>query len=153
MYEHAELLRLESQLTVPTRSRAHLSDLWFTVAWGARSSEWAEGFEVVSVRHNVPVTSSGRVELVPMSVRQGWIVSRGVDLSLYAPADVETIVRGLVAQVNAEVDSPLSTTGSHTKAATWSHRFGAALRASGNAGAGMVSAPRRRAEVDVPSHG
>ena len=153
MYEHAEVLRLESQLTVPTRSRAHLSDLWFAMAWGARSPEWAEGFQIVAARHNVPVTAAGRVELVPMSERQGWVVARGVDLSVYATAEIETIVRGLVAQVNVDLYSPPASAGSRPTAATWSRRFGTALRASGNAVAGMVSAPGQRAEADASSRG
>ena len=78
MIKHAEVIRLESQLTVPTRNRSHLSDLWIAIAWCARLSEWVTKFEPVAERHNVPMTAAGKVQLVPMSDRQGWIVARGV---------------------------------------------------------------------------
>ena len=153
MREHAEVVRLESQLTVPTRNRAHLSDLWIAIAWRARLSEWATEFDTVAERHNVPVTAAGKVHLVPMSDRQGWIVARGVDLTLYSPADIEAIVRGLVAQVNGAMDPPSANAGAAQVAPRWSHRIRSAVQASGNAALGMVPDARLRAEADASSRG
>ena len=151
MHEHAEVIRLESQLTVPTRNCAHLSDLWIAIAWSAGSTEWALEFAMVAEGHNVPVTGAGRVELVPMSDRQGWIVARGVDLALYSPADVEAIVRGLVAQINGAMTSPSVTAKPDRTAGKWSQMLRSAVQASGNAALGMVPDPRPRAEADAPS--
>ena len=153
MHEHAEVIRLEAQLTVPTRNRAHLSDLWIAIAARTRLTEWAEGFEAVAVSHNVPATAAGRVQLVPMGDRQGWIVARGVDLSLYSPADVEAIVRGLVARVNGALDLPLASAASAPSATSWSHRIRSAVQAGGNAARGMVSDTNGRVHVDASSRG
>ena len=153
MIEHAEVIRLESQLTVPTRNRAHLSDLWIAIAWCARLTEWAREFEIVAERHNVPVTAAGKVHLVPMSDRQGWIVARGVDLSLYSSEHIEAIVRGLVAEVNSAISPPTANAGTAPSATTWSHRIRSAVQASGSAAMGMVPVPRRRAEADATSRG
>ena len=151
MQEHAEVIRLESQLTVPTRNRAHLSDLWVAISWHPRLSEWAEEFERIAEGFNVPATAAGKVQLVPMSERQGWIVSRGVDLALYSPADVEAIVRGLVAQINGAMTSSSVAAKPTRIAGKWSHMLRSALQASGNAALGMVPDPRPRAEADAPS--
>lgn len=153
MHEHARVIRLESQLTVPTRNRAHLSDLWFAVAWHARLSEWSQEFEAVAERHNVPVTAAGKVNLVPMSDRQGWIVARGVDLKLNSSADIEAIVCGLVAQVNGAMDTPSANPVAASSGAKWSQRIRSAVQAGGNAALGMVPNPRPRAEVDASSRG
>ena len=153
MHEHAEVIRLEAQLTVPTRNRAHLSDLWIAIAARTRLTEWAEGFEAVAVSHNVPATAAGRLQLVPMSDRQGWIVARGVDLSLYSPADIEAIVRGLVARVNGSLESPLAIAGSAPSATSWSDRIRSAVHASGNAAKGMVTDTRGRVQVDASARG
>ena len=153
MREHAEVVRLESQLTVPTRNRAHLSDLWIAIAWRARLSEWAMQFETVADCHNMPVTAAGKVHLVPMSERQGWIVARGVDLTVYSPADIEAIVRGLVAQVNGAMDPPSANAVVAQVVPRWSHRVRSVMQASGNAALGMVPDARLRPEADVSSRG
>jgi hypothetical protein len=153
MIEHAEVIRLESQLTVPTRNCAHLSDLWIAIAWCARLTEWAREFDRVAERYNVPVTAAGKVHLVPMSDRQGWIVARGVDLSFYSPEDIEAIVRGLVAEVNGAISPPAFNASAASSSSTWSHRIRSAVQASGSAAMEMVPDPRRRAEADAPSRG
>lgn len=150
---HAEVIRLESQLTVPTRNRAHLSDLWVAISWHARLSEWVEEFERVAQGHNVPATAAGRVQLVPMSERQGWIVSRGVNLTLYSPADIEAIVRGLVAKVNLAMSSPSIATKPDRSGGKWSYMLRSAVQAGGKAALGMVPDARLRAEADASSRG
>lgn len=151
MQEHAEVIRLESQLTVPTRNRAHLFDMWVAISFHPRLSEWAEEFARSAEAHNVPATAAGKVQLVPMSERQGWVVSRGVDLALYSPADVEAIVRGLVAQINGAMTSPSAAAKPARTAGKWSHMLRSTVQASGNAVLGMVPGPHQRAEAVAPS--
>ena len=153
MIERAEVIRLESQLTVPSRDRAQLSDLWIAVAWCARLTDWAREFETVAERYNVPATAAGRVQLVAMSDRQGWIVARGVDLALYSPADIESTVRGIVDDVNGAIRRVSSSTVTAPSAKSWSKRIRSAVQASGSAAMGMVPEARPRTEADAPSRG
>ena len=153
MIEQAEVIQLESQLTVPTRDRAHLSDLWIAIAWCPRLTDWAREFDRVAERHNVPVTAAGMVHLVSMSDRQGWIVARGVDLALYSPTDIEAIVRGLVTEVNGAINSPPASPGAAPSAITWSNRIRSAVQAGGSAAIGMVPDPHRRVDAEATSRG
>lgn len=153
MLEHAEVIRLESQLTVPTRNHAHLSDLWIAIASRIRLAVWAEAFSRVADGYDARMTGAGTVQLVCMSDQRGWVVARGVDLRLRSPSDVEASVRDLVKLANGVVgtthaSSPVPPSQTQSR---WGTRFRAALKTSGDAALVVVDAPRRRPKIDTSS--
>src|SRR4051794_25947745 len=100
MFEPAEVVRLEVQLTVSTRHHAHLVDLWVSMRWTTGFAEWTREFAEVVARHNALQSSVSMLQVVQMSEHQGWIVARGVNVAAVQPGDVEDLVRRVVAQVN-----------------------------------------------------
>ena len=97
MFAQAHVLRLEEQLTVPTRDRTNLVDLWFSLGWNAGLEKWAREFATNADGHNSTPKASGILQLVPMSERGGWIVARGVDLTRISRLEMEVLVGKLVA--------------------------------------------------------
>ena len=146
MQEHAEVIRLESQLTVPTRDRNHLSDLWIAIKTSTRLAVWAEAFARMAVTYD-----AGTLQLVRMSDQRGWVVARGVDLRLHSPADVETKVRELVALANRATGASVATSPVVPSVTPWGVRVGSVLRASGNAARFVVAASPPRRKIDASS--
>src|SRR5437899_9109242 len=101
MVEQAEVLRIEDQLTVPSRLDPRLADVWISVKWPALNPAWLSEFAVVAGPHGEALSSRGSFEVVPFSVTHGWIVARGVDLSRARRSALDELVRTLVNETNA----------------------------------------------------
>ena len=93
MHEHVEVIRLESQLTVPTRNHPHLSDVWIAIATQTPLSEWTNAFKRITASNRALTVGAGSVQLVCMSDRRGWIVARGTDLRRCSLSDLEAWCR------------------------------------------------------------
>ena len=131
MQNQAEVVRLESQLTVPTRNKSHLSDLWIAISCTDSLVAWAAEFERVMTREQKSDGSPGTFEVVAMSERQGWVVARGADLTMHGSADIETMVRSVVARVNVGVVPLPSTESTPTAGVRWT-RIADFLQPGGN---------------------
>ena len=153
MQEHAEVVRLEPQLTVPTRNRAHLSDVWIAIASHSRLTVWADALQSVSDSYHTRRNGAGTVQLVCMSDHRGWIVERGVDLRLCSTSDVEKSVRELVTLANRAVRPRSVRSPSVQHEARWGYRVRLALEASRNAAMIVAAVPVRRAKVDASTAG
>jgi hypothetical protein len=100
MLNRAEVVRFESQLTVPTRDRAHLSDLWIAVSCRTGFASWAAEFVRIAPGNGAAGPTAGTLQVVAMSAHKGWVVARGVDLSIHGDDEIEEMVRSVVARVN-----------------------------------------------------
>ncbi len=152
MFELAEVTGIEEHLTVPSRHHAKLTDLWVAVSWESGWTEWATEFADVATRHNNLRSSTGMLQLFPTSERNGWIVARGVNLRAVARVDVEALVRGVVAQVNARM-SAMSITSSHDGVgrSAWTLRVRDAVLLGGSALLGIARESLRPTERDAAS--
>ena len=101
MVEHAEIVRIESQLTIPSRHYPHLRDYWISIAWKAGNDQWMRAFADIAAPVDAVPTAYGSLSVVPLSPAKGWIVARGVDGKLVRPTDLEAKVRALASEVNA----------------------------------------------------
>lgn len=152
MIELAEVVGLEEQLTVPTRNQAHLVDLWIAMRWTSVRTEWTKAFADVAQRHSAQSSCAGSLHVVTMSDRQGWIVARGVDCKALRASDVESLVRGLVAQVNVGIAAPAERDHRLLRQ-TWPVRLRALTALGGAVVGGFLPASRRRSEADAASGG
>jgi hypothetical protein len=145
----AEVVRFESQLTVPTRDRAHLSDLWIAVFCRSGFGSWAAEFGRIVLAKESAGTSAGALQVVAMSAHQGWVVARGVDLRIHDVDEVEARVRKVVARVN--LGAPASPHGeSPLLSASRRSRFDAPAMEGTSAWRRMFS-PRPASAVDALS--
>ena len=142
MHEQAEVVGLEQQLTVPTRNTPHFVDLWFALRWQGIHPEWTEEFWMEAERHNSLHLPVGTLDLVHMGERQGWVVARGVARAAVTPSDVESLVRGIVAKVNARNTKTADALPQSTQP-TWSDRVRTSV-ASGAGLLGLLTAARDR---------
>lgn len=147
MQNLAEVVRFESQLTVPTRNRSHLSDLWIAISCTKSLVAWAAEFERVVTRQATSDGTSGTLEVVAMSERQGWVVARGVDLTMHGSTDIEEMVQSVVARVNLGV-VPLPTPESVPSVAVPWTRIAAFLQSGGIVDR-QKSASRTGAAIDA----
>lgn len=149
MFAQAHVLRLEEQLTVPTRDRGNLVDLWFSLGWNAGLEKWAHAFASITDGHNSTPQASGTLQLVPMSERGGWIVARGVDLTRVSRLEIEALIGKLVAEVNSrfaeEVESAVER---RTPTRSWPGRVRASMETGGSILGALLPAGRPRAVVD-----
>ena len=58
--QHVEVIRLESQLTVPTRDHANLSDVWIAIASRSRLVKWADALDRVAASSKTMTTGAGQ---------------------------------------------------------------------------------------------
>ena len=149
MQNQAEVVRLESQLTVPTRDRSHLSDLWIAIACTESLAEWAVEFSEMVSRDRDPNDASGTLQVVALSERKGWLVARGVDLSAHDSADIEDKVRSVVTRVNLGVATSPAV-DSAPSPMPWS-RVGAVMQSRGNSVRRLLSSSRPGPAVDAMS--
>jgi hypothetical protein len=152
MHEHAQVLQLESQLTVPTRNRTHLSDVWVAIASGTHLTLWAEALQRVADSYDTRRSGTGTMQLVRMSDQRGWIVARGVDLRLCSPSDVEETVRDLITLANRAAGAQVTNSPAAPSATKWAYRIRSALWAGGNT-AMIVAAPPRGTKIEASSAG
>ena len=89
MVVHAEIVRLESQLTIPSRHLPHLRDFWISVSWNSDNARWASAFADLVTLDGAAPTAFGAFSVEPLSPNKGWIVARGVDGKLVRPEDLE----------------------------------------------------------------
>ena len=101
MLDHAEVVGLEEQLTVPARHRPELVDLWISVRWNAPDQGWSAAFQTLALEEAASLSPSGFFQIVSLSERQGFIVARCTNAKFIQPRDVESLVRGLVRRTNA----------------------------------------------------
>jgi hypothetical protein len=152
MPELAEVVGLEEQLTVPTRNRAHLVDLWIALEWKAGRAEWTKEFTMAARRYNALSSSVGALHLIPMTDRQGWIAARGVNLGEVSQGEVETVARRLVAQVNAVMSVPPADTHQRPRIDLL-QRWRTSVLLFGSNALGFRLVPRRRGDADIASTG
>ena len=150
MQNQAEVVRLETQLTVPTRNRSHLSDLWFAISCTTSLASWGAEFGRILPCEETPRGSSGTLEVVVMSERQGWVVARGVDLTVHGINAIEEMVRLVVGRVNTGVSTSLAAESIPLATPPWS-RIGVAVQAGGNAVWRRFSPSRPSQAVDAIS--
>jgi hypothetical protein len=150
MQNQAEVVRLESQLTVPTRNRSHLSDVWIAISCTESIAEWAAEFSAVVPRQWDPEDAPGTLQVVAMSERKGWLVARGVDLSAHDIADIEDKVRSVVARVNLGVASSPTVDSAPALPLPWS-RVGAGMQSGGSSVRRLLSSSRPGPAVDAMS--
>ena len=150
MVVHAEILRLESQLTIPSRHHPHLRDFWISVSWTSDNARWASAFADIATLVGAAPTAFGAFSVEPFSLNKGWIIARGVDGKLVRPEDLEAKVRELAAEVNARLSEAPMLGDRSVTVDGWPEVVRVRL-AKANAlvsGLGLAS-PRR--DVDVPS--
>ena len=147
MQNQAEVVRFESQLTVPTRNRSHLSDLWIAISCTKSLAAWANEFCAILGREQDRGDTSGTLEVVAMSERKGWVVARGVDLSAHGTAAIEENVRLVVTRVNHGVPSSPTVDSVPSSTPPWS-RIGVIMQAGGNALRGRLSSSQTLPAVD-----
>ena len=150
MQNQAEVVQLESQLTVPSRNRSHLSDLWIAISCTENLAAWAAEFNAIVSGSEDREATSGTLQVVAMSERTGWVVARGVDLSTHDSAHVEKNVRSVVMRVNRGV-APLPTVDSNSTPTPQSWSIGATLRSGGNVVRRLLSSSRTGPAVDAMS--
>ena len=146
MQNQAEVVRLESQLTVPSRHRAHLSDLWIAISCTESLPSWGAEFGTVVGRQVPLVNTAGTLEVVAMTERQGWIVARGVDLSRHGNTDIEEMVRSVVARVNVGTALVPAVKDTSSARLPWT-RIAAAFQ-SGRSMARQASVPQPTVAID-----
>ena len=113
MVEHAEIVRIESQLTIPSRHYPHLRDYWISISWKAGNEQWVRAFADVAASFDAMPTAFGSLSVEPLSPAKGWIVARGVDGKLVRPSDLEKKVRELASEVNERLaEAPMLETRS-----------------------------------------
>lgn len=152
MHVQAQVLRLEEQLTVPSRNRPHLLDLWFSLGWNAGLEEWAREFALVSEGQNTTSQSSGTLELVPMTERGGWIVARGVDLARASRQDIEVHVGRIVTEVNSRCAARAEVAVERPRPTrSWSGRVRSSLEAGSSILGALRPAGRARTATDSAS--
>ena len=150
MIAHAQIVRLESQLTVPSRYHPHLRDFWISVAWTSDNARWASAFGDVITLVDAAPPAFGTFSVEPLSPNKGWIVARGVDGKLVRPEDLEAKVRELTAEVNARLaEAPML--GQHSVTVeSWSRMVRVRLAKASAVVSGLgLSSPRR--DVDATS--
>ena len=149
MLGQAHVLRLEDQLTVPTRDRIHLVDLWFSLGRNAGLEKWAREFATIADGHNSTPRASGILQLVPMSERGGWIVARGVDLTRVSRREMETLVGKLVAGVNARcVEATEAAVERQKPTRSWPERVRASMETGGSILGALLPVGRPRTVID-----
>jgi hypothetical protein len=151
MFEPAEVVRLEVQLTVSTRNHAHLVDLWISMEWTTGFAEWTKEFADVVQRHSAVQSSVSLLQVVQMSEHQGWIVARGVNAASVAPSDVEALVRKVVAQVNARGHATPPNIDPPQFRRTWPERLRSTIATGSALLVGLLASPRRRDQADIAS--
>jgi hypothetical protein len=98
-----EVVRIEDQLTVPSRIDARLADVWISVKGPSLNPVWHSEFAAVAASQGAALSARGSFEFVSLSAHQGWIVARGVDLSRARKAALDELVRRLVTETNARM--------------------------------------------------
>jgi hypothetical protein len=102
----AEVVGIEDQLTVPSRTCAPFVDVWISIRRSSAGVAWERLFtSLVDARYAGP-PGVASFEVVPFTERRGWIVARGVNESATSRRAMEEQVRALVCEVNGMFSSP-----------------------------------------------
>ena len=150
MQNQAEVVRFESQLTVPTRSNSRLSDLWVAISCTNGVMAWAPEFRAALSNDRQTAATAGTLEVVAMSERQGWVVARGVDLSAHDSAEIVDKVRAVVMRANLRAPTTTAVEIAPSSPLPWS-RLGAVLKSGGHTARRHVSSSRVGPAVDAVS--
>ena len=150
MQNQAEVVRFESQLTVPTRSNSRLSDLWVAISCTNGVMEWAPEFRAALSNDRQTAVTAGTLEVVAMSERQGWVVARGVDLSAHDSSEIVDKVRSVVVRANLGALREPAVDSASLSPLPWS-RIGAVLKFGGDTARRHAPASRPRQAVDAIS--
>jgi hypothetical protein len=151
MLDHAEVVGLEEQLTVPARHRPDLVDLWISIRWNAPDQGWSKQFTVLAQQECASLSPAGSFQVVSMSDRQGFIVARSTNVKFIQPRDVESLVRGLVARTNSSISpQPLADASPPPHSETRSERVRSTFGAIGGLFFGMPPA-KGRGDADIAS--
>lgn len=149
MLDHAEVVGLEEQLTVPARYRPDLVDLWISIRWNAPDQGWSKEFHALAQQESASLSPAGTFQVVSLSDRQGFIVARCTNVKFIQPRDVESLVRGLVARTNASVSRP-PLADAPPQAETRSERVRSTFGTLGGLFFGMAPTKGRR-DADIAS--
>jgi hypothetical protein len=147
----AEVIGLEKQLTVPSRDHADLVDLWISMRWNASEVEWCREFNAIVEHDWNNLMSMRALQVVLLTRQQGWVVARSVNPRAVQPAEVENLVRGLVARVNERLVVPPSITTVASPRNSWSTRVRSTLAVIGADVFGDWLTPRRGRDADIAS--
>jgi hypothetical protein len=101
--QSAQVIGLEPHLTVPSRGDKTKVDLWFALKRSAAGQVWEEHFQELTSKPSVSLLADARVETVPFTVQNGWIVARGVDRRTLELQHIESAIRELVQLANEAV--------------------------------------------------
>ena len=154
MLEPAIVVGLEEQLTVPSRGRPQHVDMWIAIKRSSSGLVWEREFISLAERENAKCSQAGELQVIPFTEQRGWIVARGVNHKAVAPAEVEELVRTLVAEVNARLSlSPVASTPTPRKADdSWTGRVRTLVSDGGAISRVLSLAPRRSTGVDIASN-
>jgi hypothetical protein len=155
MLELAEVVGLEEHLTVPSRGHAHLVDFWIAIKRSSVGVEWERQFTRIAQSSNAKLSSLGFFQALPFTERRGWIVARCADCNAISPKAVEDLVRGLVAEANARISTPVTVRGAEVPRAAEHESWTEKVRIAFAGGAALVLGsgltPRRDRNVDIAS--
>jgi hypothetical protein len=147
----AEVIGLEEQLTVPSRYRPDLVDLWISIRWHASEAEWSREFNAIAENERASLLPAGALQVVSLTQQQGWVVARSVNISSMSPTEVESLVRGLVSRANERLRPPAPVAIAPPPNPSWPSRLRSTLAEIGAEVFGVLPAPRRSRDADVAS--
>ena len=104
MVSSATVVGIEKHLTTPSRHYPKRRDIWVAAEWAERGGVWEQAFEEVARRTSLSSGAILGIELYPLSLTRGWIVARGVDMTIISTDDVERVVRDVASQTNASAE-------------------------------------------------
>jgi hypothetical protein len=117
-----EVVGLQSQLTVPSRTYPKLVDLWIEVSWPQRTERWDEEFRAATASALASSNAVGSLSLQTLSQYRGWIVARGVPRDREAHRALEACVRSIVDQANLRCVASTRAPEQRAHRARWSVR-------------------------------
>ena len=147
----AEVIRLEEQLTVPSRSRPDLVDLWISIRWHASETEWSREFNVIAENERGSQLPAGALQVVSLTQQQGWVVARSVNIRSTPPKEIESLVRGLVTRANERLLAPAPVAIALPRNDSWPSRLRSTLAEIGAELFGVWPPPRRSRDADIAS--
>jgi hypothetical protein len=147
----AEVIGLEEQLTVPSRYRPDLVDLWISIRWHAAETEWSREFNAIAENERAMLLPAGVLQVVSLTQQQGWVVARSVNIRSTPPKEIESLVRGLVNRANERLIPPAPVPSAPPRNDSWPSRLRSTLAEIGAEVFGAWPPPRRSRDADVAS--
>jgi hypothetical protein len=147
----AEVIGLEEQLTVPSRYRPDLVDLWISIRWHPSETDWSREFNAIAENEVSSLLPADALQVVSLTQQQGWVVARSVNIRSTPPKEIETIVRRLVNRANERLLSPAPIVIAPPPTVSWPSRLRSTLAEFSAEVFGVWPTPRRGRNADVAS--